>query len=225
MEVLKELLSTFKEIFYDIFGYLLPGLFILFILCTPLIIREHSSFMYALYEILFNPKIKVNTNFINLFQNLSFFKILCISFLAYLLGHIPIYISSYLKALLKFLSSKLKTSNSCNSYEEFCNNILEILKTKNNFNKNLFKDKTDDYNHQFITTFASTYSRFTSHNDLIQKYICKINFYSSVSCIFFMLFIDSIISCFFWKSLNPLNNIYFLDLKMFLIIFSCLYVF
>ena len=62
-----------------------------------------------------------------------------------------------------------------------------------------------NYNENFLITFASTNSRFTAHNDLIQKYICKMNFYNSFSCIFFILFIDSIISGFIWSLNNPLK--------------------
>ena len=35
MNILENLLSTFKEILYDIIGYLLPGLFILFLIYVP----------------------------------------------------------------------------------------------------------------------------------------------------------------------------------------------
>ena len=46
----------------------------------------------------------------------------------------------------------------------------------------LFKKGNGKLNKDFIKTFASTNSRFSSHNDLIQKYIYKSNFYNSLSC-------------------------------------------
>lgn len=239
MEVFKDLLSIFKEIFYDIFGYLFPGIFILFILYIPVKIGQRCSVMYAVYEVLFNSDIKFKFDFINSSSSGSWKLILCILFLSYLLGHISIYMSSFFKPVAKlisliseFLSSKSHFFKSIltskNEYKNLCDNILEILKRNYKFRKDLFaitQKKEDgnieivkDYCEDFISTFASTYSRFTGHNDLIQKYICKKNFYNSLSCIFFILFVDSIVSFFIWKGLHPCNNINFLDLQIFIII-------
>ncbi len=223
MEILKNLLSTFKEILYDTLGYLVPGLFIFSLVFVPYTIKEYCSLMYAIYEIILDSNVSFNISSIN--SNMSFFSIFYILFLAYLLGHISISIGSFLgylykKSLAKIKLFKFLTPES--AYKELCENILKILKRNPKFGKDLFaytiKEKQIDnensnngykyklvqkyYNEKFISTFASTYSRFSSHNDLIQKYICKINFYKSLSCIFFILMLDSIISFFVFKFLN-----------------------
>lgn len=223
MEILKGLMSTFKEILYDVFGYLLPGLFILLILSIPSMIGQRCSFMYALYEILFNSEVTFTINFLTSDKKISWIIILSILFIAYLLGHVSIYISSIIKPITNF-TKKICTSQT--DYSEFCDNILKILQQNSKFRHDLFTytvkenglDVKKNNNPKFISTFASTYSRFSSHNDLIQKYICKNNFYTSLSCIFFILFIDSIISYFIWKGLHPSINVYFLDFQIVLIV-------
>lgn len=215
MEILKSLISTFKEILYDIIGYMIPGLFLLIILFTSLISEQNYSFMYTLYAILFNSQIKINYDFINSFKTLSFIKIFLILFFAYLLGHLSIYLSSLLKSIGEFFKKKFKWIN---SYETFCDNILNALDKNPKFPKELFKNESNNYNKDFILTYASTYSRFKSHDDLIQKYICKINFYSSISFIFFILSIDSFISYIYLKAVNTFTNSHSCDLYIIFII-------
>ena len=111
-------------------------------------------------------------------------------------------------------------------HKQFNKNIINILEDTPDFKKDLFmssyriKDteiEIMNYNENFLITFASTNSRFTAHNDLIQKYICKMNFYNSFSCIFFILFIDSIISGFIWSLNNPLKISLSLVVKLILL--------
>lgn len=203
MEILKELLSGFKEILYDIFGYLLPGYLVLFILSTPFLISECCSPMYALLEI--SLKNDTHINLVNIFQDFSFLVVLIISFIAYLLGHLPIFLSSPLGTLIKKLSKliKIKSSKSDEDTKLICSNVETILEKNPCFHKDLFNDTDNKMNKDLLKTFASTYSRFDSHNDLIQKYTCKVNFYNSLCCIFLIMFVDSFISSFIWVSINP----------------------
>ena len=220
MNILENLLSTFKEILYDIIGYLLPGLFILFLIYVPFKLGHFYSFMYAIYEIIFKPEIDFLIDFLINPPKFSFISIFIIISLAYLLGHLPILISSLCKPIFKNINFLPKFIVNENPYKEFNINIRESLEKIDTFEKELFMSSSEkekpkkEYNEDFITTFASTNSRFTSHNDLIQKYICKINFYNSFSCIFLMLFIDSIISGSIWLHNNSLLNLKFFILKV-----------
>ena len=276
MNILENLLSTFKEILYDIIGYLLPGLFILFLIYVPFKLGHFYSFMYAIYEIIFKSKVDFPVDFLINPPKFSFITIFIIIFLAYLLGHLANYLSNMLGFIFKSIKkihatiktniSKIlevtiyyannytkfsdnlfkriliniiivlstiiyKTSKSVksiinyfspsqDSYDRLCDNILKDLETNSIFKKDLFVDSTNNFNNKFIITFASTNSRFISHNDLIQKYICKINFYNSFSCIFFILFIDSIVSIFIWKVYNSSSPVSYFKCKVALIICS-----
>lgn len=206
MDILNGLLSQFKEILYDIFGYILPGYLVLLILAIPFLINECCSPMYGLLEIFL--KGIINVNLWDIISNSSFFTILIISFVAYLLGHLPIFLSEPLEnkvnSFLKLF--KLKKNQDIENTNFLCTNVLNILQRKPAFRDDLFKTPNDknqmEHNKYIIKTFASTYSRFTSHNDLIQKYTCKVNFYNSLSCLFFIMFFDSLISTFIWGSIN-----------------------
>lgn len=285
MNILENLLSTFKEILYDIIGYVLPGLFILFLIYVPFKLGCFCSFMYAIYEIIFKSKINFFVDFLSITSTFSWITIFIIIFSSYLLGHLAIYLSNMLGFIFKstkkihatikkniskilkvtiyyennytkfcdnifkriliniiilsakiiyLISKSIKSiinyfSPSRDSYDELCDNILKNLESNPKFKKELFmssykikdtKIEIMKYNEKFLTTFASTNSRFISHNDLIQKYICKINFYNSFSCIFFILFIDSIISIFIWKTYNPSVHVVFFKYKVALIVCS-----
>ena len=227
MNILENLLSTFKEILYDIIGYLLPGLFILFLIYVPFKLGHFYSFMYAIYEIIFKPKINFPIDFLINPPKFSFITIFTIIFSSYLLGHLPVYISTLFKNIFDLISNKQPTLKNIlspkNRYKQFNKNIINILEDTPDFKKDLFmssyriKDteiEIMNYNENFLITFASTNSRFTAHNDLIQKYICKINFYNSFSCIFLMIFIDSIISGCISLHKNPLLTLKFFVLKV-----------
>ena len=220
MNILENLLSTLKEILYDIIGYLLPGLFILFLIYVPFKLGCFCSFMYAIYEIIFKSKVNFFVDFLSNTSTFSWITIFIIIFSSYLLGHLPTLISTLCKSMLKKINFSLKFITYEKSYKEFNINIRESLEKMGSFKKELFMSSSEkekpkkEYNEDFLITFASTYSRFTSHNDLIQKYICKINFYNSFSCIFLMLFIDSIISGSIWLHNNSLLNLKFFILKV-----------
>lgn len=237
MEIIKNLLSEFKELLYDVFGYLVPGYFVLIILSLPFLINESCSPMYASLEIFFKDDISINL--INKLPDPTFLKVLIISFIAYLLGHLPNYLSSpiansfrfiitklvfsigklllslikmfrhsILRKPFRFIIKKFKTKR-ITDYEKtnlLCLKVSKILSNKANFPEALFKTKTKKNEMIFdayaMKTFASTYSRFTSHNDLIQKYTCKINFYNSLCCIFLIMFADLFISSFIWLNVN-----------------------
>ena len=235
MNILENLLSTFKEILYDIIGYLLPGLFILFLIYVPFKLGHFYSFMYAIYEIIFKPKINFPIDFLINPPKFSFITIFTIIFSSYLLGHLPVYISTLFKNIFDLISNKQPTLKNIlspkNRYKQFNKNIINILEDTPDFKKDLFmssyriKDteiEIMNYNENFLITFASTNSRFTAHNDLIQKYICKINFYNSFSCIFLMIFIDSIISGCIWLYNNSLPDQKFFMFKVFLVELSLL---
>lgn len=206
MEILKQLFSNFKELLYDVLGYLLPGYLVLFILYLPFIANDCSSPMYSLLEIFF--KYNKNLKLTNLFQNFSFLMILIMSFVAYLLGHIPIYLSDPLGKRLNSVLKKFRPEKSrdCEKAEIIFANVFNTLEKKFNFPKDLFysvnKYNELELNKDIVKTIASTYSRFSSHDDLIQKYTYKVNFYNSLSCIFFIMFVDAFISSFIRVSFN-----------------------
>lgn len=180
MNILENLLSTFKEILYDIIGYVLPGLFILFLIYVPFKLGHFYSFMYAIYEITFKPEINFPIDFLINTPKFSFITIFTIIFSSYLLGHLPVYISTLFKNIFDLISNKQPTLKNIlspkNCYKQFNKNIINILEDTPDFKKDLFmssyriKDteiEIMNYNENFLITFASTNSRFTAHNDLI----------------------------------------------------------
>lgn len=101
MNILENLLSTFKEILYDIIGYVLPGLFILFLIYVPFKLGCFCSFMYAIYEIIFKSKINFFVDFLSITSTFSWITIFIIIFSSYLLGHLAIYLSNMLGFIFK----------------------------------------------------------------------------------------------------------------------------
>jgi len=77
MEILKGLLSQFKEILYDIFGYILPGYLVILILAIPFLINECCSPMYGLLEIFL--KDNINVNLLDVINKYSFLTILIVT--------------------------------------------------------------------------------------------------------------------------------------------------
>ena len=133
MNILENLLSTFKEILYDIIGYLLPGLFILFLIYVPFKLGHFYSFMYAIYEIIFKPEIDFLIDFLINPPKFSFISIFIIISLAYLLGHLPILISSLCKPIFKNINFLPKFIVNENPYKEFNINIRESLEKIDTF--------------------------------------------------------------------------------------------
>ena len=70
--------------------------------------------------------------------------------------------------------------------------------------KNIF-DGTD-INKNLLITYATTNSRFENSNNLIQKYISKINMYTSLCSISFLLILDVLVSgIYIIFNINKLN--------------------
>lgn len=237
MELINKLVEDFKEITYDIVGYLIPGFLILYIVTLPISSNHISSPLYSIYDILFDNSQSFFS--LELFKIESFPQILISIIIVYLLGHIPIHVYNYILNtlnfvtdilniikrkynninLIKHLKEKINTfriykrfkelikknflKNHENYVDDLYKNLIPILKSKSNFPNDLLKCKnSNDIDGTILSHFTSTISRFESHNNLIQKYICKSNFYKSVFCIFFFILIDSFISSLVWISYN-----------------------
>ncbi len=79
------------------------------------------------------------------------------------------------------------TSDNSSNTNGAYNNANGNLSSAENFS-NLFNDSS------FLKEYARTISRFNNHNNLTQKYIAKTNFFSSLSTLFLLEFINAFIS-------------------------------
>lgn len=199
-----------NEVVYDIVGYIIPGMFILLLLYISI---NSNNCNLITYNFL------INIRNINLYENIVNFKKTNFPFilmLSYILGHIPkaIFNLNYFKKVINCLTKKINRE---------IDDKFDYLK---DLEKNItvdFKDKiqinfSNDENYKkFLLTYASTTSRFKKHNNLIQKYIAKSNFYLSFSIIFFLIFVESIISLIIYLIINR-NSISIRLLIVFLIL-------
>lgn len=221
-----KLLEQIKEILYDIIGYLIPGFITLFLILPTLLYKE--SLIYFLYtQDLKLLLTNWNYDFSNYINTIT---ILILIFICYILGHavsniflfirniinciiykplkkLFIYLPEKIKNILKFLLNMLtirycdkELNEKFNYLSTMKENLSEILSTNNKFYcyKLLLNNK--DLAKKTCTTLASSFSRFTNHNDLIQKYIFKKTFFSSIKALCFFIYIDVIISSIITKN-------------------------
>ena len=219
-------LEQIKEILYDIVGYILPGFITFFLLCPFLFFKQ--SFIYFFYK--HNLKILLTYLDYNFSKYVNIFSAFILIFICYILGHavsniflfirniINCIIYKPLKKLFRYLPEKIKnilkfllnmlTIRYCdkelnekfNYLPTMKENLSEILSTNNKFYcyKLLLNNK--DLAKKTCTTLGSSFSRFTNHNDLIQKYIFKKTFFSSIKALCFFIYIDVIISSIITKN-------------------------
>lgn len=178
-----------NEIIYDIIGYILPGFFCLFLIISCFINGYLCTPMYSIFSNANNLVAYMHTLIFPLDKH-----ILEIIVLSYLLGHLPICFSILFKSkAFENIVSKLNLKDDIDSKFSYLKDLKLISFSALSDNlKNSFKD--EDRINKFIKTYASTTSRFINHNNLIQKYIAKSNFYISFAAIFFLLLIDTICS-------------------------------
>ncbi|MDS1002020.1 hypothetical protein P9J83_00675 [Clostridium sporogenes] len=176
---------------YDIVGYIIPGSILILLMLISFTDKNIVSPMYGIFT-------NINTleHYFYLL-NLNSIYLPFLLMLSYILGHLPKYLSSFVACFA--LTGKLVNliiKNLEYMYDDkfnYCIDIQDLVdnKLKNKFNI-AFKNEQNYKN--FLKTYSSTTSRFMNSKNLIQKYIAKCNFYNSLSCIFFLLFIDSFIS-------------------------------
>ena len=255
MKILENILSEFKEILYDVIIYILPGFICLLILIFGFSSNNYQSLIYSF--LLNSDAFKLSIP--PIVTTISFLNIFILITLSYILGTLLIYLSSRLNSILqnnnnnnnnKFLNFIIKLViyiplkfiiNNNNIKNELNKNYIYLETIKNNlitiFKSNRYSrffpycnlDSDEEYI-KFMKTYASTNSRFSSHNDLIQKYITKQNFYFSLTTLslilFFDLIISSVIICYKVKfgdmSLTNKNHTICIGIFLFLFLIFCL---
>ena len=233
MKILENILSEFKEILYDVIIYIIPGFICLLILAFGFSSNNYQSLIYSF---LLNsdsfklsiPPIVTTISFLNIF-------ILIVS--SYVLGTILHYLSNIfsefrlVKFILKSEKVKTKLKERYPYLDALWENIDETLKNKLTSQFIIYsKFESKEKRIKFLKRYSSANSRFTSHNDLIQKYIAKQNFYSSLSALSLILLLDLLLSSIIliFKInlkliiLNSPNYTIFSAIFLFLFLFICL---
>lgn len=194
---MEKLFENIKEFTYDVVGYILPGIIVVYLglIC---IMNDTKTPIQVLFTNLNSFRISldymVNMNIVFLLVT-SYIGGHIISFISVVYGQVTklankMFIerlpSNLVNKVNRILGIKNKANRNIKVLEEF------ILKeSKGDKILNLLNDRDDKIH--YLLTKASTNSRFEGHNDLIQKYIYKSRLYSSISCIFLLLSIDSFI--------------------------------
>lgn len=233
MKILENILNEFKEILYDVIIYIIPGFILFLILFIGFSSNKYHSLIFSLLLDSDSFKLSIPQNI----TTFSFFNIFILLAFSYVLGTILHYLSNIFPKfrLVRFILSSEKVKKSLKERYSYLDILLEnidkMLQEKstskfiiyNNFESK--KDRID-----FLKRYTSANSRFTSHNDLIQKYIAKQNFYSSLAALSLILLLDlilsSIILVFKIKSksivLNNQNHTIFIGVLLFLFLIICL---
>lgn len=191
---MEKLFESIKEFTYDVVGYILPGMVAVYLglIC---IMNDMKTPIYVLFNnsnsLIISLDYMVNMNIVFLLL-MSYIAGHIISFIFIIYGKVTKLVNGI---FIKKLPSNLVNKILCIKNEQSRNiRILEdfILRESNSDQiLNLLNDRDDKI--RYLLTKASTNSRFEEHNDLIQKYIYKSRLYSSISCIFLLLSIDSFI--------------------------------
>lgn len=201
MNFIKEI----KEVFYDLIGYVLPGFITLIILFIPVSIQKFNSPIYSLILLLNNKATMINFNLKPISPN----HVFLIFVLSFLLGHIINGLSHLISTSSIFKISmhnriQLIKNNIKKDYGYLDSLNLKCLNKIRDVDflpKELFVCDNDTEclkkNKKLLTTFATTLSRFNKCENLIQKYIYKINLYSSLSCLSFLIIMDMLVSSFY----------------------------
>lgn len=189
-----KLFENIKEFTYDAIGYILPGIVIMYL--AIIVIANHQSPMY----VFFNDFKKYKETLI-IVTKMNFVFVIIVS---YIIGHL----TSGLGSIIKCILNKFKNNEDEDKEEKTYIQVLEKVVLENYKDDDVLKlIKSKEEKIKYIMTKASTLSRFENHSDLIQKYIYKSKLYSSLSFIFLVLFIDSLILSIFKLSIFKLYNI------------------
>lgn len=189
-----KLFENIKEFTYDAIGYILPGIVIMYL--AIIVIANHQSPMY----VFFNDFKKYKETLI-IVTKMNFVFVIIVS---YIIGHL----TSGLGSIIKCILNKFKNNEDEAKEEKTYIQVLEKVVLENYKDDDVLKlIKSKEEKIKYIMTKASTLSRFENHSDLIQKYIYKSKLYSSLSFIFLVLFIDSLILSIFKLSIFKLYNI------------------
>lgn len=173
-----KLFEQIKEFTYDIVGYILPGVIVMYI-GLVVVINNMKDPIYVLFT-----NIEGYSTALNYITNIN---IIFLFIASYIVGHIISFISILIGSIIDKITINKK------EYIEILEKII-INSDKEDEVINLLKDEEDQKT--YILTKASTYSRFEEHNDLIQKYIYKSKLYSSMSCIFIILTLNCLVVVF-----------------------------
>lgn len=210
-----KILANIKEILYDIFGYIFPGFIFLILLTFPLFFNQSICY-YLLSNSL---EIVLNNYKFILNLELTTLNIILLIIVSYILGHslnsieyffngtfniferliskITFSFCSFFVKLYNILSGKSAINNLLNKYnflDEMESDLLNKLKSSPNFFCYNLLNNQPSLSNRILITFATTLSRFDSHNNLIQKYIYKSRLYSSLKIVSILLLGDCVIS-------------------------------
>ena len=204
-----KIFDLLQDAIYDIVGYILPGLIALPFLFLLYCSKFRNSSMYYLQYSMNNP---TNLSALKDLININLSNCIPLLILAYIIGLTLKYLSlftnnllnmKYIKLIFKnkytyyiyclFRYSRNEQPNSSHTYKNLINSYSSTLCNNYSLSQNvdfieLFKNNT------FIQEYARTTARFNKHTNLTQKYIAKTNLFSSLSCLFFLEFLNSIIS-------------------------------
>lgn len=191
---MSKLFENIKEFTYDAIGYILPGIVTMYFVI--IVIYNHQSPMYVFFT-----DFKKYKETLTVVTKMNFMFVIIAS---YIIGHLMSGLVSIIKCILKNFNNDADEDKEEKTYIQILEKVA-LEKYKDDDVLKLIKLKEEKI--KYIMTKASTLSRFENHSDLIQKYIYKSKLYSSLSFIFLVLFIDSLISTIVKLSILKLYNI------------------
>ncbi|CEO26286.1 hypothetical protein [Paraclostridium sordellii] len=186
-----KLFESIKEFTYDFIGYVLPGSIVTYLMIIS-IKNNMNSPMYILFK-----DISQYNEVLTFMTNINIIAILVVS---YIIGHGISFLSVYIEVIVKLIIKAIINIKNKHKSKEITSNSKDYMEA---IKEVVLEKYSDDEvvgllgNREalaYLKRKASTLSRFESHNDLIQKYIYKSKLYGSMSSIFIVLMIDSIIS-------------------------------
>lgn len=189
MESIEKLFDVIKEFTYDLIGYILPGIIVLYLAAISI----SNDIKSPIYTIITN---EINyQDVLNYILSLNMVVILTISYLA---GHFISFVG--------ILIEKINIFNLKNKDKEYMQKLYTRVENLYN-NDPILNEISQEYDKkEYLKTKASTISRFEGHSDLIQKYIYKSRLYGSLSATSLLLFVDSVISLFIVLSNQGIAN-------------------
>lgn len=178
----------------------MPGFFALIVLLIPLSVHKFNSPVYAIIHIVNSANNIPTSNLYTLFSK-NYILILLSS---YILGHVFNSLGNKLckyrifKPLIDILvqSDRQKLNLKFSYLSKLKNECWILIKNNSEIPSSIFSENNVDLDidKNLLITYATTNSRFESANNLIQKYISKINMYASLCCISFLLMLNTILS-------------------------------
>lgn len=198
---MEKLFDSIKEFTYDLIGYILPGMIVMYLASISI----SNDIKSPIYTIITN---KVNyQEVLDYIMSLNIIAILIISYMA---GHFINFIGLLIEKSIKFIVGIIKKIGKSNFkkkekvYMQYLYTMVVNLYSDDQV-LNSILEKQDKK--EYLQTKASTMSRFEVHSDLIQKYIYKSRLYGSLSAMCLLLFFDSIVSLFILLSNQGTVNV------------------